>query len=157
MTALGNLRTLAATVVVLLAAAPPVHAQSPSPDPLAGVVAEALRNNLGIAQESLGVERAEAGVREARGAFFPALSLDARYSEQSGTLNLGDFVNPAYAALNEVTGTNQFPTDLDVTLPLAHDSRLRLVQPVFDASILAGHALARHTRDGQRLAHGSAA
>ena len=96
-------------------------------------------------------------MREARGRFFPTLSLDSRYSEQSGTLNLGDFVNPAYAALNRITGTNQFPTDLDVTLPMRHESRLRLVQPLFDASILAGHALARHTRDGQHLERGAAA
>src|SRR5919108_4523802 len=113
MTTLGNAATLtAAAAVLLVAAAPPVHAQSPSPDPLGPIVAEALRNNLGIAQESLGVERAEAGVREARGGFFPSLSLDSRYSEQSGTLNLGDFVNPAYAALNQLNGSNRFPTDL---------------------------------------------
>lgn len=138
-----------------LALAVPAAAQTP--DPLAAVVAEALENNLGLAQEHLGVQQAEAGVREARGRFFPTLALDARYSEQSGTLNLGDFVNPAYAALNQLTGSNQFPTDLDVTLPMRHESRVRLVQPLFDASILAGHSLARHTRDGRRLQYGAAA
>jgi outer membrane protein TolC len=149
-------------MVALVAAsgtAAPLTAQTPrgASDPLAAVVAEALENNLGLAQEDLIVERAEAGVREARGRFLPALTLDSRYSEQTGTLNLGDFVNPAYAALNQVTGTSRFPTDLDITLPLAHESRVRLVQPLFDASIYAGHALARHTRDGQRLARGAAA
>jgi outer membrane protein TolC len=162
MTRLSGTRIFASAVSLVAATATtaPLVAQTPSrggSDPLAAIVAEALENNLGLAQESLAVERAEAGVRQARGRFFPALSLDSRYSEQTGTLNLGDFVNPAYAALNQVTGTNQFPTDLDVTLPLAHDTRFRLVQPLFDASILAGHALARHTRDGQRLAHGTAA
>src|SRR5688572_22972420 len=120
-----------ASVVALVAAsvtAAPLTAQTPrgTGDPLAAVVAEALENNLGLAQENLAVERAEAGVREARGRFLPALTLDSRYSEQTGTLNLGDFVNPAYAALNQVTGTNRFPTDLDITLPLAHESRVRL-------------------------------
>ena len=47
-------------------------------------------------------------MREARGRLLPSLSLDARYSEQSGTLDLGDFVNPAYAALNQLTGRNDF-------------------------------------------------
>ena len=157
MTTLSSASILA-SAVVLVAAASPLAAQTPGgPDPLAAIVAEALENNLGLAQEGLAVERAEAGVREARGRFFPVLSLDSRYSEQSGTLNLGDFVNPAYAALNGLTGTSQFPTDLDVTLPMRHESRLRLVQPLFDASILAGHALARHTRDGQHLERGAAA
>jgi len=134
-----------------------VLAQSPAGDPLGTVVGEALANNLGLAQEDRAVERAEAGVREARGRYFPSLSLESRYSEQSGTLNLGEFVNPAYAALNQVTGTNQFPTDLDISLPLKHESRLRLVQPLFDASILAAHSLALQTRNGQRLERGAAA
>jgi len=130
--------------------------QTPA-DPLGDIVAEALRQNLAIAQENLAVDRAEAGVREARGRFLPSLTLDSRYSEQNGALNLGDFVNPAYRALNQLTGTNEFPTNLDVTLPFRHESRLRLLQPVFDPSVLAGHSLARHTRDGQQLQRAAAA
>src|SRR5918999_3571731 len=108
--------TLLSRAGILLTAgliAGPLAAQAPAGDPLAAVVAEALENNLGLAQEGFAVERAEAEVREARGRFFPALALEARYSEQSGTLNLGDFVNPAYTALNQITGTSRFPTDLD--------------------------------------------
>ena len=161
MTLLGSTSSISPAVAFVAACVgvAPIAAQQPAggSDPLAAIVAEALENNLGLAQENLSVERAEAGVREARGRLFPTLSLDSRYSEQSGTLNLGDFVNPAYAALNQVTGTNQFPTDLDVTLPMRHESRVRLVQPLFDASILAGHALARHTRDGQHFERRSAA
>jgi outer membrane protein TolC len=114
-------------------------------------VAEALRNNLGIAQERLATERAAAGVREARGRFLPSLSLDSRYSEQRNTLNFGNVVNPAYAALNQVIGENRFPTDLDLTLPLAHESRLRLVQPLFNMSIAAGYSASRHSRDAQEF------
>jgi outer membrane protein TolC len=149
----------AAALVAACVGAAPLAAQQAAGarDPLAAVVAEALENNLGLAQEDLVVERAEAGVREARSRFFPALSLDSRYSELSGALNLGDFVNPAYAALNQMSGTNQFPTNLDVTLPFRHESRLRLTQPLFDASILANHSLAKHARDGQRLQRGAAA
>ena len=107
---------LAAALIGAFVRSVPAAAQAShgGSDPLGAIVTEALENNLGLAQENLAVERAEAGVREARGRFFPALSLDSRYSEQTGTLNLGDFVNPAYAALNRVTGTNQFPTDLDI-------------------------------------------
>jgi outer membrane protein TolC len=135
----------------------PAGLAAQSTDPLAPIVAEALRNNLGLAQENLAVQRAEAGVRESRGRFLPSLNLDSRYSELDGALNLGDFVNPAYAALNQLSGENRFPTDLDVTLPFRHESRLRVVQPVFDASILAGHSLARHTRDGQESQRNGAA
>ena len=126
-------------------------------DPLGPIVAEALRNNLGLAEESLAVVRADAGLRDARGRFFPSLSLDGRYSQLSSALNLGDFVNPAYAALNQVIGSNRFPTNIDVTIPFQYESRIRLIQPLFNASILANHSLAKHTRDGQRLEHGAAA
>jgi outer membrane protein TolC len=144
-------------LAVACSLATPLALAGQTPDPLAGIVAEALRNNLGLAQENLEVERSAAGMREARGRFFPSLTLDSRYSEQSGTLNLGDFVNPAYTALNRLTGENNFPTDLDITLPLRHESRLRLVQPVFDASILASHSLARHARDGEQFQRSAAA
>jgi outer membrane protein TolC len=153
-----TLLTRSAVVVgVALMLARALGAQVPDGDPLGPVVAEALENNLGLAQEDQAVARAEAGVRESRGRFLPSLGLESRYSEQSGTLNLGDFVNPAYRALNQLSGTTQFPTDLDITLPLKHDSRLRLVQPLFDASILAAHSLARQARDGERSARGVAA
>jgi outer membrane protein TolC len=157
MTILSKVQMAAAITSLLgsLTTVPQAIAQAiPALDP---IVAEALKNNLGLAQENLALERAEAGVREARGRFLPSLDLDSRYSEQSGTLNLGDFVNPAYAALNQVTGNNSFPTDLDVTLPLRHESRLRLAQPIFDPSIWANHALARHTRDGQQSQLGAVA
>ena len=142
---LASAALLAATIVPA-----PALAQNPA-DPFAPIIAEALRNNLGLAQERLATERADALAREARGRFLPSLSLDSRYSEQNGTLNLGDVVNPAYAALNQVIGEDRFPTDLDLALPLAHESRLRLTQPLFNASIPAGVAQSRHARDAQRF------
>jgi outer membrane protein TolC len=114
------------------------------------VVVEALRHNLGLDAERLAVRRTGAEVREARGAFFPAVTLAARYSEQHGTLNLGDLLNPAFAALNELRGTSDFPTNLDLTLPLAHETRLRVTQPVFNEAIRQGYALARHRHAAQR-------
>jgi outer membrane protein TolC len=153
---------IALAVVLAASLGRGVAAQSPigapdHADPLGAIVAEALRNNLGLAEESLAVVRAEAGLRDARGRFFPSLSLDGRYSQLSGALNLGDFVNPAYAALNQVIGSDRFPTNLDVTIPFQYESRVRLIQPLFNASILANHSLVKHTRDGQRLQHGAAA
>lgn len=144
-------------LLVVVALAPQAMAAQAGGDPLGPIVAEALRNNLGLAQESLYVERAAADVRAARGRFFPSLSLDSRYSKQDGLLNLGDFVNPAYAALNQVLGEDRFPTDLDITLPLQHESRLRLVQPVFDPSIIAAYSMSRHAREGQQWQHRAAA
>jgi outer membrane protein TolC len=120
------------------------------PDPMGRLVTEALQNNAGLAAARAVEARAAAEARAARASYLPSLVLESRYSEQNGTLNLGDVVNPAFAALNEVTGENRFPTDLDLTLPRRHETRLRLVQPVFNEAIRGNSALAGHRRDAQR-------
>jgi outer membrane protein TolC len=144
-------RALAAALSLALPGFPAALAAQTAADPLGGVVAEAIRSNLGLAQENLAVDRAAAGVREARGRFLPSLSLESRYSQQRGTFDLGDAVNPAYAALNQLIGAQRFPTNVDLTLPQRHESRLRLVQSVFDPASVAAYGLSRHVRDGQDL------
>ncbi len=132
--------------------------QTPAPrDPLGPLVAEALRNNLGLEAERLAERRATADVTAARGLFFPAITLDSRYTRQEGALDFGDLLNPAFAALNELRGTTDFPTNLKLTLPLAHESRARLTQPLFNETIRQTYALARQRRTGQELVRRAAA
>src|ERR1043166_4854085 len=138
-----------ARAALLFAAVPEAGAQQP--DPLGPLVAEALRNNLGLATERYVEDRSAAQVREARGLFFPSATIESRYTRQSGVLNLGDLINPAYAALNQIQGANRFPTNLDLSLPLAHDPRLRLAQPLFNETIRRNYAFARHRLDGDRF------
>src|ERR687891_743687 len=71
-------------------------------DPLEPFVREAIRHNLSFQQQRLAHEKSEAAVTQARGLFLPSVTLDARYSEMNGGLNLGDLVNPAYQALNQI-------------------------------------------------------
>lgn len=127
-----------------------VRARGEGPDPLRPLVDEALARNLGLEQARLVEARAAAGVREARGRWLPSFGLEARYSEQDGALNLGDVVNPAYAALNELIGENRFPTDVNVTLPYRHETRFRMVQPVFDERLRGSTAIAREQHAASR-------
>jgi outer membrane protein TolC len=144
----------ASLVALLLGAAPRALAAQ---DPLGDLVTEALRNNPGLEAVRIAEHQSAAQVRDARGLFLPSLTLESRYSEQNGTLNLGDIVNPAYATLNQLTNTNRFPTNLDITLPLRHESRLRLVQPVLNETIRANHAVARHRYSAQQKQTAAAA
>jgi outer membrane protein TolC len=143
-------------VVALSGSAQRVTAQTTA-DPLAPLVAEALRANLGLELERLGERRAAADARAARALFLPALELQSRYSRLDGVPNIGDFVNPAYAALNGILGDNRFPTNLDITLPPRHDSRVTVRQPLFNAGILANYSAARSRADGQTFARRAAA
>lgn len=135
-------------MLAVIALGAPAGAQ-PTPRPLDAIAAEALRNNLGLAQENLAVERAAQGVRDARGRLLPALSLESRYSRQRGGLDLGTIVNPAYDALNQIMGETRFPTDLEITIPLRHESRVRLVQPLIEPAGHAAYRLSRRVHETQ--------
>ena len=58
-------------------------------------------------------------------------------------MNIGDFINPAYAALNQLTGTNRFPTNVDATLPLKQETKLRTTLPLFNGALFANLDAAR--------------
>lgn len=133
----------------LLLAAPGLLAQQP--DPLASLVHDALRNNGLLESARYEEQRAAADARAVRGRLLPSLNLDSRYSDQSGTVNLGDFINPAYSALNQVTGSDRFPTNLNLTLPLAYDAHVRLSVPVFQPALWAATAAADHRYDAQHF------
>jgi outer membrane protein TolC len=137
----------AARISALLALLATLPAAAPAQEsPLDALVREGIRNNLGLRQERLEDARSEAAVRQARGLYLPAVSLDARYSRTSGVLDIGDLVNPAYAALNQLTRSDAFPTDVDARLPLAQETKLRLTQPLFQPAVRENHRLARSLR-----------
>ncbi|MGE5175936.1 MAG: TolC family protein [Hyphomicrobiales bacterium] len=169
------LRRLTITLLALTVAAAtlpaPAHAQADSAaagapaaiapasmaDPLAGIVAEALHANLGLGQERMAERRAAADVRAARALLLPDISIEARRSHFENVVNIGDLVNPAYAALNQLTGTNAFPTNIDLTFPYRYESHLRLVQPLINEPLRANLAVASARHDGQRMALATAA
>jgi outer membrane protein TolC len=114
---------------------------------LDGYVSEAIKANLGLAQQRAQLARADAAVNEARSRYLPSLDLNARYSETSGVVNIGDFINPAYQALNQITGEQRFPTNINATLPFKQESKLEVTLPIFNDAIGAANAAARAQRD----------
>lgn len=140
--------------MLLAVVAAPLQAQEITPVPasnaravLDGYVAEALQANLALAQQRAAQRRADAGLREANGRFLPSVGLNARYSEFSGVVNIGDFINPAYAALNQLIGQQRFPTDVSATLPFRQETKLELTLPLFNDALFGARAAARAQRD----------
>ena len=107
----------------------------------------AIMRNLGVRQAGEVARQSQLGVRQAAGMFLPSLSVDARYSEMNGALDLGDVINPAYAALNQVIGKPMFPTDVHQTLPYKQETKLHSVLPLFNGALFANLAAARAIRD----------
>jgi outer membrane protein TolC len=128
-------------------------------DALEPFVREAIRNNLSFQQQRLTHEKSEAAVTQARGLFLPSVSLDARYSEITGGLDFGDLVNPAYQALNQITGSQQFPTNIDGRFPYAQETRVRVAQPIFQPSVISNYQIQKSLRglEGARLRAGARA
>ncbi|MBL0937597.1 MAG: TolC family protein [Gemmatimonadaceae bacterium] len=131
------------------AASAPAPGQSgePARTLLDRYVAQAIDANLALAQQGAALRRAEAGVKEANGRFLPSVGLNARYSEFSGVINIGDFINPTYAALNQILGEARFPTDIQATLPFRQETKLDLQMPLFNGALFGARAAARAQRD----------
>lgn len=142
-----------AVTVLLAGLATGVNAQ----DPLDEYVQLGLRQNLSIRQQALVVARSEAVVREARGNFLPSATLNARHTNVSGrVVNLGELINPAFGALNQLLGTPSFPTDIDLRLPLRQETAIRFAQPIFQSEIYSGYRAATAARDAQEATYGAA-
>lgn len=126
-------------------------------DPLEEYVQLGLRQNLGIRQQALAVARSEAVLREARGNFLPNATLNARHTNVSGSVvNLGELINPAFGALNQLLGEARFPTDIDLRLPLRQETAIRVSQPIFQSEIYSGYRAAAAARDAQAATFGAA-
>ncbi len=121
--------------------APPVPATAAAL--LDALVTEALTRNLALAQRDVAAQQGAAATRQARGVLLPSLGIDARYSEFSGVVNIGDFINPAYAALNQLLGQDAFPTDVAATLPFRQDTRVKATQLLVSPAAIAQWRLAR--------------
>lgn len=148
----GLLRTILPGL--LLAALPPaLGAQGPLDD----YVRLGLRQNLGIRQQALAVAGRDAAVREARGYFLPTATVNARNTNVSGrVVNLGELINPAFSALNQLLGQPQFPTDIDLRLPLRQETSIRVAQPIFQAEIYSGYKAASAAREAQEASYSAA-
>jgi len=117
-------------------------------------IEEGLKNNLALKQKEFSYRRSMAALREARGLFLPALSIEARYSRAGGgriiDLPIGDLMNPVYGTLNallQMLGqAPPFPTDLpNQRIPFLREkeqeTKLRLVQPVFQPALLYNYSI----------------
>jgi outer membrane protein TolC len=102
-----------------------------------------LENNLALKQKLTSYSKSIEALREARGLFYPDISLQARYTVSEGgraiEFPVGDLLNPVYLTLNKLTSTNNFPLlenqEILFLRPHEHETKLRLIQPVINPDI----------------------
>ena len=120
-----------------------------SQDPvLEAYIEEGLAQNLGLSRENTIWEEQQLKVEEARGNYFPTVSLNASYIRALGgrtfAFPLGSLFNPVYTSLNEISGTPTFPTDLEdqefqLTPNDFLDARFFITQPIYNPQIYYGY------------------
>jgi len=107
-----------------------------------------LKSNLMLKQQEFSLKKSLQALKEARGMFWPSISIEARYSRAGGgrviEFPVGDLVNPIHLTLNQLLGAHGlvpgFPGNIpNETIPFLreeeHDTKLRIVQPVFQPGI----------------------
>ncbi len=142
--------TLAAIARLSYAQAPArIYADAPD---VRVLIANVLAHNsdLQIAQRTVLQRRSVQ--REVRAGYLPSVDLDARYTKLWGGIDLGELINPAYAALNQLTGSTQFPTDLSLRLPFPFESKVRISQPLWVPQLAGASQLAAIDTRGKQVA-----
>ncbi len=112
-------------------------------DLLDDYINQGLTSNLALQQKQDSYEESIEKLREARGLFYPTVSLNARYTVAQGGRTIefpvGDLLNPVYSTLNSLTGSNQFPNveneEFNFYRPTEHETKLKVVQPIFNPTI----------------------
>jgi len=102
-----------------------------------------IENNLALQQKQSGYERSLEALNEAHGLFYPNISINARYSMAEGgrvmDFPVADLLNPVYSTLNALTSSTMFPMienqQFKFLRPTEHDTKIRLIQPVFNPDI----------------------
>jgi outer membrane protein len=103
-----------------------------------------LEENLSLKQRKLDYSASLVALKEARGLFFPEVSLNARYTVADGgrviEFPVGDLLNPVYNTLNLLTASQQFPEidnqSFNFYRAKEHETKLSLVQPLFNSDII---------------------
>ena len=132
---------LLSTVVALTRPAP-VAAQLQNRT-LQAYVETGLARNVALRREGIAVANAAQQVRQAGGLYQPQVQLNASYILANGGRTIdfptGDLLNPAYRALNDLTGSGQFPQLANQSIQLLpnrfQETKIRIIQPLFNTDI----------------------
>lgn len=107
---------------------------------------EALANNRVLKEKKIALDKSLLALKEAKSLFLPSTSFEAQYTLAKGgrsiNIPVGDLVNPVYATLNQLTGSNNFKPISNVSEQLNPDNfydlriktTLSLINPALQAN-----------------------
>ncbi len=130
-------------------------AQQQAESVLEDYIQTGIENNLSLKQRESDWKEASMRLQQAKGLFYPDISLNARYSVADGgriiEFPVGDLLNPVYSTLNTLTSSNRFPLidneEFPFLRPTEHETKLRLVQPLFNTDIFYNKKISENNLD----------
>jgi len=122
-----------------------------------------LENNLALKQQQFSLEKSLEALREVRGLFYPTLGIESRISTAGGGRTIdfpvGDLVNPIHITLNQLLSAigqaPVFPANLENVQipfyrPFEHDTRLRMIQGLFQPTLYPYNRIRRELSVAER-------
>lgn len=133
-----------------------LQAQNPH---LEAYLREGLTSNKGLKQKQLDYARDLSALKEAKGMFFPDISMNARYTVARGGRTIefpvGDLLNPVYSTLNMLTASESFPQienqEFSFYRPTEHETKVSLVQPIFNSDIVQNYKIRKQYAEIARI------
>jgi len=123
-----------------------------------------INNNLALKQKKMDYEKSIKALKQARGMFFPDISFQARYTRAGGgreiVFPVGDMLNPIYRTLNNLLEAQNrhpsFPENVKNEVfpflrPKEHDTKIRLIQPIFMPSIYFNYKIKKNIKNINRI------
>lgn len=116
-------------------------------------IQQGLQENIVLKEKNFSYQQSMYSLEEARGLFFPDMSLQARYTVADGgrviEFPIGDLLHPVYSTLNMLTTSQQFTPLIENSgnqefmfyRPTEHETKFELVQPIFNKRIYHNHKI----------------
>ena len=106
-------------------------------------ISDGLNNNLVLQEKKVSLEKSLVSLKEAKSLFLPTTWVEGQYSLAQGgrsiDIPVGDLVNPVYKTLNQLTGTNSFPTIKNVSEQLLpnnfYDLRIKTTMSIINPDL----------------------
>lgn len=118
--------------------------QGYSQSKLDGYIEAGLQNNEVIKQHNFDINKSMWALKEAKGLFYPTVSLNANYTVAEGgrtiDIPIGDMLNPVYSTLNQITNSNAFPLLQNQSVLINpdnfYDARIHTTMPLLNYEII---------------------
>ncbi|MBE0654634.1 MAG: TolC family protein [Bacteroidales bacterium] len=142
-------------IVILILLSSTAFSQFTQDEQLHEYIRTGLENNLNLKQREADWLQASLRLGQAKGMFYPDLSLNARYTVADGgriiSFPVGDLLNPVYSTLNMLTSSSNFPEIENEQFPFfrpkEHETKLRLVQPLLNTDIFYNKQIRQNDLD----------